>query len=162
MALFVGLLGLSFIGSWNSQLTLLFMVAYIAAFAGGLGPVFWVLVGELFPPRAKASGSSAATTVNWMSNFLVSQSFLPVANAIGQGQTFLVFAAVCVLGVLFVGRYIPETKNRTPGQIQNALADRFHTQTEPGSDSTGAGEKPAVGRSSRASRAQRPSPSTAH
>lgn len=125
MAGFVALLGFSFIWSWNSNLTLLFMVAYIAAFAVGLGPVFWVLLGEIFPVRAKADGSSAATTVNWISNFIVSQSFLTVANGIGQGQTFLIFAGVCVVGLLFVGRYVPETKNRDTTEVQTALFKRF-------------------------------------
>lgn len=131
MAGFVALLGFSFIWSWNSNLTLLFMVAYIAAFAGGLGPVFWVLVGEIFPTRAKADGSSAATTVNWLSNFIVSQSFLTVANGIGQGQTFLIFAGVCVAGLLFVGRFVPETKNRDTNEVQKALFERFGKKTVP-------------------------------
>ena len=131
MAAFVALLGCSFIWSWNSNLTLLFMVAYIAAFAGGLGPVFWVLVGEIFPTRAKADGSSAATTVNWLSNFIVSQSFLTVADGIGQGQTFLIFAGVCVLGLLFVGRFVPETKNRDTGEVQAALFRRFGMKAAP-------------------------------
>lgn len=131
MAGFVALLGFSFIWSWNSNLTLLFMVAYIAAFAGGLGPVFWVLVGEIFPTRAKADGSSAATTVNWLSNFIVSQTFLTVANGIGQGQTFLIFAGVCVVGLLFVGRFVPETKNRDTTEVQNALFRRFRMQPVP-------------------------------
>ncbi|WP_194890984.1 sugar porter family MFS transporter [Catenulispora pinisilvae] len=131
MAGFVALLGFSFIWNWNSNLTLLFMVAYIAAFAGGLGPVFWVLVGEIFPTRAKADGSSAATTVNWLSNFIVSQSFLTVANGIGQGQTFLIFAGVCVVGLMFVGRYVPETKNRDTGEVQTALFRRFGMKPVP-------------------------------
>ncbi len=131
MAGFVALLGLSFIWNWNANLTLLFMVAYIASFAGGLGPVFWVLVGELFPTKAKAEGSSAATTVNWLSNFIVSQSFLTVANAIGQGETFLIFAGICVLGVLFVGRFVPETKNHTPDEIQEGLFRRFGKKGAP-------------------------------
>jgi sugar porter (SP) family MFS transporter len=131
MAGFVALLGASFIWNWNSNMTLLFMVAYIAAFAGGLGPVFWVLVGEIFPTKAKADGSSAATTVNWMSNFIVSQAFLPLAAAIGQGQTFMIFAAVCALGFLFVSRFVPETKGRTPDEIQTALFRRFGKQPVP-------------------------------
>jgi sugar porter (SP) family MFS transporter len=145
MAGFVALLGFSFIWHWNSNLTLLFMVAYIAAFAGGLGPVFWVLVGEIFPARAKADGSSAATTVNWLSNFIVSQSFLTVANGIGQGQTFLIFAGVCVVGLLFVGRYVPETKNRDTNEVQMALFQRFGMEPVPaareatGQDAAGQG-----------------------
>ncbi|MBB5917639.1 sugar porter (SP) family MFS transporter [Nocardia transvalensis] len=128
MAVAVTLLGISFIGEMNSVLSLVFMVLYIAAFAAGLGPVFWVLVGEIFPPQVRAIGSSSATTTNWLSNFAVSQAFLPLTVAIGQGQAFLIFGVICVLGLLFVARYVPETKDRTDGQIAAALDARFHHQ----------------------------------
>ncbi|MFI6865153.1 sugar porter family MFS transporter, partial [Streptomyces sp. NPDC050421] len=66
------LLGFSYVVGMNSLLSLLFMVLYIAFFAVGLGPVFWVLIGEIFPSSARAAGSSASTAVNWASNFVVS------------------------------------------------------------------------------------------
>ncbi|NEA15803.1 sugar porter family MFS transporter [Streptomyces halstedii] len=125
MAAFVFLLGLAFVAGLSSGLTLLFMVVYIAAFAGGLGPVFWTLIGEIFPPAVRAQGSGASTAVNWVSNFLVSLGFLPLAGAIGQGETFWVFAGVCVLAFLFVGRFVPETRNRDAEQIQRELNRRF-------------------------------------
>ncbi|KPC83163.1 sugar transporter, partial [Streptomyces sp. NRRL F-6602] len=53
MAVSVFLLGLSFVVELGSGLTLLFMVVYIAAYAGGLGPVFWTLIGEIFPPSVR-------------------------------------------------------------------------------------------------------------
>ncbi|MGC4999850.1 MULTISPECIES: sugar porter family MFS transporter [unclassified Streptomyces] len=135
MALLVALLGLSFIAGWNSELSLLCMVLYIAAYAGGLGPIFWVLVGEVFPPSVRALGSSTATTTNWISNFAVSQAFLPVAAAIGQGETFLVFAAICFCGLLFVARFVPETKGRSFEEVDAALQARFGHPGPAGDDS---------------------------
>ncbi|MFF8556504.1 sugar porter family MFS transporter [Streptomyces sp. NPDC015501] len=125
MAVSIFMLGLAFVVGMNSVLTLLFMVIYIAAYAGGLGPVFWTLLGEIFPPSVRAEGSSVATAVNWISNFLVSLAFLPLASALGQGETFWIFAAICVLAFFFVGRYLPETKGRDPEQIEAALNARF-------------------------------------
>ncbi|MFJ8545293.1 sugar porter family MFS transporter [Streptomyces sp. NPDC093586] len=125
MAVTIFLLGLAFVVGMNSVLTLLFMVVYIAAYAGGLGPVFWTLLGEIFPPSVRAEGSSVATAVNWVSNFLVSLAFLPLASAIGQGETFWIFAGICVLAFFFVSRYLPETRNRDAEQIQAALQSRF-------------------------------------
>ncbi|MBY8856479.1 sugar porter family MFS transporter [Nocardia sp. CA2R105] len=125
MLITVALLGISFIAGMNPTLSLVFMVLYIASFAAGLGPVFWVLVGEIFPQRLRAAGSSAATTVNWLSNFVVSQAFLPLANALGQGQTFLIFAAICLVGLLFVTRFVPETKDRSYQEIDLSMQSRF-------------------------------------
>ncbi|WP_030813270.1 sugar porter family MFS transporter [Streptomyces sp. NRRL F-2799] len=134
MAVLVALLGLSFIAGWNSELSLLCMILYIAAYAGGLGPIFWVLVGELFPPAVRALGSSTATTTNWISNFAVSQAFLPLAAAIGQGETFLVFAAICFCGLLFVARFVPETKDRSFDEVDAALQARFGRSGPAGED----------------------------
>ncbi|MDI1458775.1 MULTISPECIES: sugar porter family MFS transporter [unclassified Streptomyces] len=134
MLVMLALLGLSFVIGMNALLSLLFMVVYIAAFAVGLGPVFWVLIGEIFPPHARAAGSSASTAVNWISNFVVSLVFLPVANVIGQGQTFWVFAAVCAFGLWFVSRYVPETRGRDFEQVDAALQTRFRKRPQVGAE----------------------------
>ncbi|WP_399084866.1 sugar porter family MFS transporter [Streptomyces sp. BBFR2] len=123
------LLGLSFVAGWGSGMPLVFMLLYIIAYSGGLGPVFWVLVGELFPPAVRSRGSSVSTTTNWASNFVVGQAFLPVVQAIGQGPTFWIFAAVCAGALLFVARFVPETKGRTFEEVDAALRSRFHPHT---------------------------------
>ncbi|MFE8935963.1 sugar porter family MFS transporter [Streptomyces sp. NPDC007872] len=125
MAVSIFLLGLAFVVDMNAELTLMFMVIYIAAFAGGLGPVFWTLIGEIFPPSVRAEGSSLSTAVNWVSNFVVSLAFLPLAGLVGQGETFWIFAGICLLAFLFVSRYLPETRGRDPEQIEEALDARF-------------------------------------
>lgn len=125
MTVTVGLLGFTFVTGVGSVLTLLFMVLYIAAYAGGLGPVFWVQVGEVFPQDVRAAGSSASTTVNWLSNFVVGLVFLPLADVIGQGQTFWIFAGICLLGLFFAARFVPETRDRTFDEVDRELRSRF-------------------------------------
>jgi MFS family permease len=122
------LLGLTFVlplGAADSWLSLICLVAYIAAFAVGLGPIFWLLIAEIFPAHARAAGASAATAANWLWNFVVGLTFLPLATAIGQGETFWVFAAVCALGLVFVNRYVPETKGRSFAQIDADVRGRW-------------------------------------
>jgi sugar porter (SP) family MFS transporter len=125
MLVSLALLGLSFVADLSSVITLLFMLLYIMSFAVGMGPVFWVLIGEIFPPRAKAEGVSAGSTVNWLSNFAVSLAFLPVVDAIGQGETFWLFAVICLFGLWFVGRYVPETKDRQFEAVDADLQARW-------------------------------------
>jgi MFS transporter, SP family, galactose:H+ symporter len=119
------LLGLSFVVDLSSVVTLLFMLVYIMAFAIGMGPVFWVLLGEIFPTSDRAEGASAGSTANWLSNFAVSLAFLPVVEAIGQGETFWIFAVICALGVWFVSRYVPETKDRNFLEVDAELQTRW-------------------------------------
>lgn len=125
------LLGLSFVIGLGAGLSLLFMVLYIAAFAVGLGPVFWALIGEIFPGPARADGSSASTAVNWASNFTVSLVFLPVVDAIGQGETFWILALICAVGLAFVARYVPETRDREFEQVDAELQARFGRRAKP-------------------------------
>ncbi len=132
MTVMLALLGLSFVVGWSPVISLVFMVIYIAAFAVGLGPIFWTLVGEIFPSDARSYGSGVSTAVNWGSNFFVSLVFLSIANAIGQGQTFWIFAVVCAFGLWFIGRYVPETKDRDFEEVDAALLKRFHRDPETG------------------------------
>jgi SP family galactose:H+ symporter-like MFS transporter len=84
-----------------------------------------VLIGEIFQPRVRAEGVSSGSTLNWLSNFAVSLAFLPVVNAIGQGQTFWIFGVICAIGVWFVWRYVPETRERNFGEVDADLQTRW-------------------------------------
>ncbi|MCX4098860.1 MFS transporter [Nocardia sp. alder85J] len=106
----------------GSVTALICLLAFVAAFAIGAGPVVWLLVSELLPPPVRARGTGLCTIVNWIANFAVSQSFLPLIQGIGQGPTFWLFAVVCLLGTGFVARWVPETKGRTDAQIATGLA----------------------------------------
>ncbi|KMS78690.1 sugar transporter [Streptomyces leeuwenhoekii] len=103
---------------------LVFMVTYVASFAIGLGPVFWILAAELFPPESRARGGAVCALVNWAANFVVGQMFLPAADLVGESWVFWFFAAVSTAAVVFVLRTVPETKNRSLAEVQRELAVR--------------------------------------
>jgi MFS transporter, SP family, galactose:H+ symporter len=124
-------LGLAFVADWSSVIILMFILLYIVAFAVGMGPVFWVLLGEIFPTRNRSAGVGAGSTVNWASNFAVSLAFLPLLSAIGTGQTFWLFAVVCAFGIWFVGRYVPETKDREFPEVDVELQARSRGEVPP-------------------------------
>jgi MFS family permease len=127
MVVSLTLLGVSLessLGAAGSWLSLICILAFVASFAIGMGPVFWLLIAEIFPPGARASGASISTAVVWCSNFAVGLVFLPLAGAIGQGPTFWVFAGVCVVALVFVERRVPETKGRPLSDIAADLDRR--------------------------------------
>lgn len=121
----IGLLGLAFSVGMAPLFMLVFMMAYILSFGVGMGPIFWILLGELFPTDHQATGSSVGATVNWLANFLVSLLFLPVIELIGQGPTFWIFAAICLVGLIFVARFVPETRNRDTETVSADLRRRW-------------------------------------
>ncbi|MFI8305361.1 sugar porter family MFS transporter [Streptomyces sp. NPDC085927] len=126
MGISIALLGVAFSADLAPVLMLVFMMLYIVAFGVGMGPVFWVMLGELFPPAQRAEGSSAGSTVNWLSNFVVSLVFLPLISVIGHGPTFWIFAVVCAAGTAFVAKWVPETRGRHADEVGEDLRRRWN------------------------------------
>ncbi|MFJ8882613.1 MFS transporter [Streptomyces sp. NPDC102402] len=108
-------------GSPANAIALVSMIVYVGSFAVGLGPVFWIMAAELFPPGARARGGALCALVNWAANFVVGQLFLPVADAVGVSLVFWFFAAVTSGALFFVVRKVPETRNRSLAEIQQDL-----------------------------------------
>ena len=65
------------------------LVLFIASFAIGLGPVFWLMISEIFPVGVRSSAMAICTIVNWGANFLVAQTFLTLTAAITRQGVFL-------------------------------------------------------------------------
>ncbi|HTF67521.1 MAG TPA: sugar porter family MFS transporter [Edaphobacter sp.] len=88
------------------------LMGYITCFAASMGPIAWILVGEVFPLRLRSRGAAAATIGYGISNTLVSLSFLTVSHRLGNALTFGVLGFFCVATLLFTLFIIPETKGR--------------------------------------------------
>jgi predicted MFS family arabinose efflux permease len=116
------LLGLVFrLGADSPSLGLLATVClglYIASFAISLGPVFWLMISEIYPLNIRGKAMSVASLANWGSNFLVSLTFLLLISAFGQTGTFWLYAVIGVITWLFVYFLVPETKGRTLEEIE--------------------------------------------
>ncbi len=98
------------------------MLFYLAFFEISLGPIFWVMIAEIYPLRSRAKAMAVATMFNWAFNFLVSFFFLQMTEAIGAGTTFVLYAACGVAAALFFIFKLPETKNRTLEEIEQQVA----------------------------------------
>lgn len=104
-------LGLLF---WTNSLDNYFVLGavflYIAGFACSWGAVLWVYVAEIFPNHIRATATSIAVTGNWTANAIVSLTFPYMLQALGGGPTFILYAAINGAMILFVSKYIFETK----------------------------------------------------
>ncbi len=108
----------------TDYLVLSFMLTYIACFALSVGPVTWVILSEIFPTRIRGRAMAIATVCLWMANFAVSQTFPMLeknpwlVEKFHHAFPFWVYGAFCVLAVLLVVFYVPETKGRTLEEIE--------------------------------------------
>ncbi|MFI0470745.1 sugar porter family MFS transporter [Saccharopolyspora sp. 5N102] len=123
MAIGLVLLGFTFSGSAASQssLSVLTLMVFVGAFAIGLGPVFWLINAEIYPLRLRAKAAGMATMTIFGSNALVSATFLPLVDALGQAGVFWLYASITVLAVGFIYFRVPETKGRTLEEIEATL-----------------------------------------
>jgi sugar porter (SP) family MFS transporter len=106
-------------GSAVGIVTAISLIAYISFFAIGLGPVFWLLISEIFPLQVRGTAMSFATIANWSANFVITLVFLGLVGALGQTGTFWLFAAIGVVAFVFTLRLVPETKGLTLEQIES-------------------------------------------
>ena len=86
---------------------------YIIAFAISWGPVMWVLLGEMFPNRMRGAALGVAGATNWMANFSVTVSFLPLLKAIGFAGAYGLYTLAAIVSVFFVWTAVRETKGKT-------------------------------------------------
>ncbi len=94
------------------------LMVYVGSFAISLGPVFWLLISEIYPLKIRGLAMSAATVVNWAANLVVALTFLSLIQLVGRGGTFWIYAAVGLVSWIFAYALVPETKGRSLEEIE--------------------------------------------
>jgi len=97
---------------------------FIVFFAFTWGPVLWVMLPELFPMRARGAATGIAALSLSVGSLLVAQLFPMMSKAFGIGQVFLIFAAIGIVAMIFVIKYLPETRGRSLEEIEVDLRRR--------------------------------------
>jgi sugar porter (SP) family MFS transporter len=94
------------------------LVVYVACFAFGLGPIFWLLISEIYPLAVRGAAMSTATVANWAMNLVVAVTFLTLVSVVGRATTFWIYGAITVIAWIFIYKLVPETKGKTLEQIE--------------------------------------------
>ncbi len=101
---------------------LVLVLAAIACYAMSLAPATWVVIAEIFPNRIRSSAMSITVTVLWSACFLLTYTFPLFNAALGAAGTFLVYAAICLIGSVFLYFRLPETRGKTLEEIEMSLS----------------------------------------
>ncbi len=103
---------------------LIFVLVYIASFALSVGPVTWVILSEIFPTKIRGRAMGIATICLWLSNTVVSQTFPMMDESsflikhFNHGFPFFIYGTMCVVLIIFMWRYVPETKGKSLEEIE--------------------------------------------
>ncbi|MFE7083585.1 sugar porter family MFS transporter [Priestia megaterium] len=122
LAVLIKTVGLdSSVGAWTIVACL---TLFIVFFALTWGPVLWVMLPELFPMRARGAATGFAALALSIGSLLVAQFFPMVSRSLGIAQVFLIFAAIGVAALIFVIKFLPETRGRSLEEIEADLRKR--------------------------------------
>ncbi len=101
-------------------ITMLSIMIYSASFMFSWGPICWVFIAEIFPNTIRGAAVAIAVAFQWIFNFIVSSTFVPMFNMhltegdhFGHWFTYGLYGIICVIAALFVWKLVPETKGKT-------------------------------------------------
>ena len=96
------------------------LLIYSASFMFSWGPICWVLIAEIFPNTIRGAAVAIAVAFQWIFNFIVSSTFVPMFNMhlsegddFGHWFTYGLYGIICVVAAIFVWKLVPETKGKT-------------------------------------------------
>ncbi len=97
------------------------IMVYSASFMFSWGPICWVLIAEIFPNTIRGAAVAIAVAFQWIFNFIVSSTFVPMYNMrlgemgdkFGHMFAYALYGIICVVAALFVWKLVPETKGKT-------------------------------------------------
>lgn len=125
MILSLGALGLGFQMAGPSaimeKVTIISLAVYIASFAISLGPIFWLIIAEIYPLKVRGRAMSLATVANWTFNLIVASTFLTIIEKIGKAGAFWLYGIVAIAGLIFCIFFVPETKGHSLEAIEKYL-----------------------------------------
>ena len=97
---------------------------FIASFAIGVGGVGWTLQGEVFPTAVRGQAAAFCAMIDWLANFALIEVFPVSQNAIGLAGVLVIFAGLCALAIVFVWKFLPETKGLPVEEIVKVFEEQ--------------------------------------
>ncbi|CAK9156834.1 unnamed protein product [Ilex paraguariensis] len=112
-------------------LAVLVLGAYIISYSPGMGTAPWIVNSEIYPLRYRGIGGGIAAVSNWVSNLIVSESFLSLTEALGSAYTFLLFAGFSFIGLVAISLLVPETKGLQLEEVEKMLEKGYRPNLLP-------------------------------
>ncbi|MCX6929258.1 MAG: sugar porter family MFS transporter [Verrucomicrobia bacterium] len=121
IALVHALLGAGFHFHYKGVPMLVLMLVAMAIYALTLAPVMWVLLAELFPNRIRGAAMSLSVLTLWVTCWACAQFYPRINGVLGDAGSFWLFGGICLAGLAFMWRLLPETKGQSLEAIERKL-----------------------------------------
>jgi SP family sugar:H+ symporter-like MFS transporter len=102
----------------SGPIALVAMILYAMLFNVSWGPVMWVMLGEMFPNQIRGSGLAVSGLSQWMSNFAVTMTFPLLLTGIGLGGSYGIYTAFAIISIIFILKFVHETKGKELEEMQ--------------------------------------------
>lgn len=110
--------GLSlFSGTAEIVVVMIGLDIFIASFAIGVGGTGWLIQGETFPTDIRGRAASIGAAVDWLANYALIEVFPTWEAGIGLAWVLVCFAGLCVMAIVFIANFLPETKGLSVDEI---------------------------------------------
>ncbi|XP_054258380.1 facilitated trehalose transporter Tret1-like isoform X4 [Macrosteles quadrilineatus] len=93
------------------------MCVYFYAFTIGLGTLPWFMVGEIIPREAQKWATSIAVIYSFTFSFVILKVYIIFSIVIGNSIIFGFFSVCCFIGVIFIYFCVPETRCKSPSNL---------------------------------------------
>lgn len=111
---------------------------FITSFAIGVGGTGWLIQGEVFPASVRGRAAAIGATIDWLANFAIIEVFPAWHRAVGLAWVMVSFAALAVVAIGFVARFLPETKGLSVEDAVEVFEQAASTKPPPGGSPAGA------------------------
>jgi SP family myo-inositol transporter-like MFS transporter 13 len=105
-----------------SVLLLVSVLSFVASYASALGTVPWSSV-EFLPLEARAPGCAIIAATGWLTNSLVSVTYLSLVDLTSLSATSIIFSVICLAGWLAVYKWYPEVNGLSLEDIRYVFED---------------------------------------
>jgi sugar porter (SP) family MFS transporter len=124
MILFLGLTAYAFKDpGMASRNVVWYLIGFIGFFAFSQGAVIWVFISEIFPNSVRSQGGSLGSFTHWIMAAIISYAFPVIVKSSPDGgfYSFIFYTVMMFLHLVFVWRFLPETKGKSLEKIQEEL-----------------------------------------
>ncbi|KAA6390881.1 MAG: sugar porter family MFS transporter [Streblomastix strix] len=93
------------------------LAVFLLGFELGVGPIFYVLVSEIFPEFVRGRAISLLSALNWSCNILIVLLYLPLVQLMTAKWVYVILMTFSAFAAFFAAFVIPETKGKTLDEI---------------------------------------------